>query len=201
VGRGRQKGEATRSVEEQFLVGQELPSEQLEKLASGLLELDRQLRPQPIQQLGRLEDLARRGKIDLRKITDEVLEGEQSLPALDRNSVEQYVDAVVERLLSGRAADEATREQVATIWRGFTESMLEFAERKERLRALGVLAVRNAQVESLRAEIDVLVAEARSQGATWADIGTATGVSAQSANQKWNPKVRERRQRSVKRDT
>lgn len=68
------------------------------------------------------------------------------------------------------AADAALRDAVAELTRGDVTQRLEAAQR-----------LRHA-AEALVAE---LVAEARSDGATWSDIGETLGVSTQAAHQKY----------------
>lgn len=51
--------------------------------------------------------------------------------------------------------------------------------------ALGQLATSFGELEALQERINAEVLSARALGATWADIGEATGRSQQAANQRW----------------
>lgn len=50
------------------------------------------------------------------------------------------------------------------------------------------LSMVQSQIDALRAELPSLVAEARSQGKSWAAIGECLGVSPQAAHQRFGPR-------------
>lgn len=56
---------------------------------------------------------------------------------------------------------------------------------------LGQLSLRIAQMKAITTEVDRLVGEARREGASWASVANAAGVTPQSAHQRWKDKLQE----------
>lgn len=60
------------------------------------------------------------------------------------------------------------------------------------VRLLGLFALRAAQVEVIKERQQKLVEEARAAGASWNDVGLASGTTAQSAFRRWNAEARKK---------
>ncbi len=71
---------------------------------------------------------------------------------------------------------------------------------------LGRFAMALVKVDEANAELHQSAIEARSNGATWAELGKLAGISSQAAHQRWNPRAkqlhneRQRRYNSTDRD-
>jgi len=64
---------------------------------------------------------------------------------------------------------------------------------------LGELSATIVEVDRLRQLTTDLVAEAREQGATWAEIGDVAGITMKSAHQRWSEKGREAHRQAQRR--
>lgn len=56
--------------------------------------------------------------------------------------------------------------------------------------ALAQVALKSGEIEFHREELDGIVEEARSTGASWSDIGRATGITPQAAHRRWDAEAR-----------
>lgn len=80
------------------------------------------------------------------------------------------------------------------------DSRMEESHRLKQLAALlGTVGSTSVTIDGLRRELDLAALEARELGATWTQLAKAAGISAPSAQRRWDPESRERH-RNYQRD-
>lgn len=109
------------------------------------------------------------------------------------NESQQSLPDFIEHLRDGLQADPALLE-ISSPPSELVDTFLQQQTRigRERVGALGMVALRTLQAEALKASLDSLVDEARDLGATWSDIGRAAGITPQAAHRRWDDVARQK---------